>query len=36
MFGVLSIASLVTLILTGTLLTLKGPTWWHDATSAIS
>ena len=32
MFGVLSIASLVTLILTGTLLTLKGPTWWHDAT----
>ncbi len=32
MFGVLSIASLVTLILTGTILTLKGPSWWHDAT----
>jgi len=32
MFGVLSIASLVTLLLTGTILTLKGPTWWHDAT----
>ncbi len=32
MFGVLSLASLVTLILTGTLLALKGPAWWHDAT----
>jgi ubiquinol-cytochrome c reductase cytochrome b subunit len=30
-FGVLSIAALVTLILTGTILTLKGPAWWHDA-----
>jgi quinol-cytochrome oxidoreductase complex cytochrome b subunit len=29
MFGVLSIASLVTLILTGTVLALKGPAWWH-------
>jgi Cytochrome b(N-terminal)/b6/petB len=29
-FGVLSIASLVTLLLTGTILALKGPTWWHD------
>ncbi len=25
----LSIASLATLILTGTILSLKGPTWWH-------
>jgi quinol-cytochrome oxidoreductase complex cytochrome b subunit len=29
-FGVLSIASLATLLLTGTILALKGPTWWHD------
>src|SRR6201985_382946 len=28
-FGVLSIASLATIILTGTILSLKGPTWWH-------
>ena len=28
-FGQLSIASLVTIILTGTILSLKGPTWWH-------
>ncbi len=32
MFGVLSLASFITLILTGTVLTLKGPAWWHDAT----
>jgi quinol-cytochrome oxidoreductase complex cytochrome b subunit len=28
-FGVLSIASLVVLIGSGTILSLKGPTWWH-------
>jgi Cytochrome b(N-terminal)/b6/petB len=28
-FGVLSIASLATIILTGTILSLKGPAWWH-------
>jgi quinol---cytochrome c reductase cytochrome b subunit, bacillus type len=28
-FGVLSIASLATIILSGTVLTLKGPGWWH-------
>ena len=28
-FGVLSLAALVTLIATGTILALKGPTWWH-------
>ena len=28
-FGVLSIAALVTLILTGMILALKGPSWWH-------
>jgi hypothetical protein len=28
-FGVLSIASLVVLIGSGTILALKGPTWWH-------
>ena len=28
-FGVLSIAALATIILTGTILSLKGPTWWH-------
>jgi ubiquinol-cytochrome c reductase cytochrome b subunit len=30
-FGVLSIASLATLLLTGTILALKGPAWWHDS-----
>ncbi len=28
-FGVLSIASLVVIIASGSILTLKGPTWWH-------
>ena len=28
-FGVLSLASLVVLILSGSILALKGPTWWH-------
>ena len=28
-FGVLSLASLVTIILSGTILALKGPAWWH-------
>ena len=28
-FGVLSLAALVTLIATGTILALKGPSWWH-------
>ncbi len=28
-FGVLSLAALVTLIATGMILALKGPTWWH-------
>jgi quinol---cytochrome c reductase cytochrome b subunit, bacillus type len=28
-FGVLSLASLVMLILSGTILALKGPAWWH-------
>jgi ubiquinol-cytochrome c reductase cytochrome b subunit len=28
-FGVLSLASLVLLILSGSILALKGPTWWH-------
>ena len=28
-FGVLSIASLVSIILSGSILALKGPTWWH-------
>jgi quinol-cytochrome oxidoreductase complex cytochrome b subunit len=28
-FGVLSLASLTTLILSGSILALKGPTWWH-------
>src|ERR1700756_3920497 len=28
-FGVLSIAALATIILTGTILALKGPAWWH-------
>jgi quinol-cytochrome oxidoreductase complex cytochrome b subunit len=28
-FGVLSLAALVATILSGTILTLKGPTWWH-------
>src|ERR1700745_4322197 len=28
-FGVLSIAALATIILTGTILSLKGPAWWH-------
>jgi len=29
-FGVLSLASLAILLLTGTILALKGPMWWHD------
>jgi quinol-cytochrome oxidoreductase complex cytochrome b subunit len=28
-FGVLSLASLAVLIISGTILALKGPTWWH-------
>ncbi len=28
-FGVLSLAALVTIILSGTILALKGPAWWH-------
>jgi quinol-cytochrome oxidoreductase complex cytochrome b subunit len=28
-FGVLSLAALVATILSGTILTLKGPSWWH-------
>jgi len=28
-FGALTLASLVTLILSGTILALKGPSWWH-------
>ena len=28
-FGVLSIASLIVIILSGSILTLKGPSWWH-------
>ncbi len=28
-FGVLSLSALVSLIMTGTILALKGPTWWH-------
>ena len=28
-FGVLSLASLVVLIGSGSILALKGPTWWH-------
>ena len=28
-FGVLSLASLVVIIASGTILTLKGPSWWH-------
>ncbi len=28
-FGVLTIAALIVIIATGTLLTLRGPTWWH-------
>ncbi len=28
-FGVLSIAALVVIIASGSILTLKGPTWWH-------
>jgi quinol---cytochrome c reductase cytochrome b subunit, bacillus type len=28
-FGVLSLASLTTIILSGTILALKGPAWWH-------
>jgi quinol---cytochrome c reductase cytochrome b subunit, bacillus type len=28
-FGVLSLASLVAIILSGSILTLKGPSWWH-------
>lgn len=28
-FGVLSLASLVVIIASGTILTLKGPGWWH-------
>ena len=30
-FGVLSIASLTSLILTGSILALKGPAWWHGS-----
>ena len=29
-FGVLSLASLVSIIASGSVLTLKGPSWWHD------
>jgi quinol-cytochrome oxidoreductase complex cytochrome b subunit len=29
-FGVLTLNALVVLILSGTILTLKGPGWWHD------
>jgi ubiquinol-cytochrome c reductase cytochrome b subunit len=30
-FGVLTLASLIVLIASGTILALKGPGWWHDA-----
>ncbi|HEY2201442.1 MAG TPA: hypothetical protein VGH56_06115, partial [Solirubrobacteraceae bacterium] len=30
-FGVLTLSSLVTVIGSGTILALKGPGWWHDA-----
>ncbi|HUA10791.1 MAG TPA: cytochrome b N-terminal domain-containing protein [Solirubrobacteraceae bacterium] len=29
-FGVASIAALITIILSGTILALKGPAWWHE------
>ncbi|MGC9220679.1 MAG: cytochrome b N-terminal domain-containing protein [Solirubrobacteraceae bacterium] len=29
-FGVLTLSSLVSVILTGSILALKGPDWWHD------
>ena len=30
-FGVLTLTSLATIILTGVILSLKGPQWWHDS-----
>ena len=30
-FGVMTIASLISLIVTGLVLTLKGPAWWHQS-----
>jgi ubiquinol-cytochrome c reductase cytochrome b subunit len=30
LFGALTIGALVILLLSGTILALKGPTWWHD------